>query len=98
MSYLTVERAVELAVNVCEKSGIVCDTNSIRNRVTSWYENSDVTDPEILAACALSGISWSNGATYFDMIRMKNDWFPQSYEEDIAAWEIAEANRDAYYW
>lgn len=98
MTFVTAEKAVDLAIKVLENNGIVCNTHVIRERVYSWYNNTDVTDPEMLAACALSGVAWNSGATYFDMVRMKNDWFSQSYEEDIAAWEIAEANKDAYYW
>lgn len=74
-NYTTVEAAVALVVENFEINHIVCDTKCIRNRIYSWYENSDVTDPEILAACALEGKDWSLNARYTDMLAAKQKWF-----------------------
>lgn len=74
-TYVTAERAVDLAVKVAENHHMMCDTNSLRKRVYSWYNNTDVTNPEVLAACALTGVSYYRGATHMDMINMRNNWF-----------------------
>lgn len=90
--YSTVENAVNLVVEVLESSHSTFDTNSIRNRVYSWYSNSDVADPQILAACALMGCDYYPGATYTEMLHARDLWFPQDGE--YAIWEIEAAQYD----
>lgn len=74
--YATVENAVNLVIETLEAKHICSDSDSIRKRVYSWYNNSDVTDPQMLAACALEGKDWFPGATYEYMERAKEFWFP----------------------
>ena len=97
-NYATVEKAVSLVVENLEANYITCNTDCIRDRVYSWYNNSDVTDPEVLAACALTGENWHPGVTYQDMLDAKEWWFPQNPYDNIAIWEIEDALRDAMWW
>lgn len=98
ITYATVEAAVNLVVENFEANHIISDTNSIRNRILSWYNHSDVTDPEILAACALMGYDWFPEVTYQDMLNARDWWFPQNPYEDISIWEIEAAQHDAMWW
>ena len=72
--YSTVEKAVELANNVLEASGIMMGNDTLRSRVFSWYNHTDVTDPEILAACAIFGY-YDSDYTYDDMLKDRDFWF-----------------------
>lgn len=92
--YMVVEAAIVLVIENLEVNHISCDTESIRNRVYSWYSNSDVTDPEILAACALEGKDWFPGATYQQMLNAKEQWFLQNPYEEFSIWEIEAAQHD----
>lgn len=96
--YATVEAAVVLVVDYYEANHITCNTDFIRNRVYSWYSHSDVTDPEMLAACALMEKDWYPGATYQDMLNAKEWWFPQSPYDEISIGEIEAAQHDAMWW
>jgi len=95
--YSTVEAAVELVVKNLEANRKVYDTDSIRAKVYAWYENTDVTDSEILAACVLEGKDWSVKTSYQEMLDLKEWWFPHISCNDIAIWEIEEAQRDAFW-
>ena len=95
--YSTVEKAVQLVIDNLEANHMVSDSNSIRQRVYSWYNHSDVTDPQILAACALEGKDWFPGATYKDMLIAKEMWFPQDTYNNISIWEIEAAQYDMFW-
>lgn len=74
--YSTVEKAVNIAVNVLESHYVTFSEKCIRHTIMTWYENSDVADPEILAACALMGLDWYPGATYSLMCEAREICFP----------------------
>ncbi len=92
--YTTAETAITLVIENFEINRIACDTKCIRNRVYDWYNNSDVTDPEMLAACALEGIDWFPGATYKLMLEMKERWFPKDPYDEIFIGDIEMAQAD----
>lgn len=92
--YSTVDMAVTMVFENFEANHITYDEKSVVNRVYSWYSHSDVTDPEILAACALMGKDWFPGATYQDMLDAKEWWFPKNPYNEISIWEIETAQRD----
>ena len=94
--YTTVETAVKMAVDLLEANHIANDTDSIYRRVITWYEHTDVADPEILAACALTGRDWFSGATYDMMLEAKEEWFPHNPYDEIAIWEIEDAQLDMW--
>lgn len=102
MTYSAVERAVDLVVNYYEARGIVCDTDSIRDRVLSWYNHSDVADAEILAGAALTGY-WLSNASYDDMLLARNVFFsdelPAYFDNDnISVEEMKMADEDSRWW
>lgn len=82
--YVAIENAVKLVIDTLEAMHVVSNTECIRNRVYSWYSHSDVTDPEMLAACALNGTDWFPEATYQMMVNAKNWWFPKNQEEGFS--------------
>ena len=96
--YATVEAAVVLVVENLEANHITCDTESIRNRIYSWYSHSDVTDPEMLAACALQWGDWVSGISYDFMLATKEYWFPHNIEDNFSIGEIEDAQRDERWW
>ena len=94
--YSTAEKAIELAIYHFEINGISVDTGSICHRIYGWYNNTDVTDSEMLAACAIEGIDWSPNATYQLMIEAKDRWFPQEPFYNIPIWDIETAQYDMF--
>ena len=96
--YSTVDMAVTMVFENFEANHITYDEKSVINRVYSWYSHSDVTDPEILAACALMGKDWFPGATYQDMLDAKEWWFPKNPYDEISIWEIEAAQHDTIWW
>ena len=96
MMYTTVETAVKMAVDLLEANHIMNDTDSIYRRVMTWYEHTDIADPEILAACALTGKDWFPGATYDMMLEAKEEWFPHNPYDEYAIWEIEDAQHDMW--
>lgn len=96
--YSTVDAAANLAIEILEANHVSCDSDSIYRRVFSWYVHSDVTDPEILAACALTEKDWYPEATYEDMIAAKEYWFPQNPYENIFVGENESVQNDELWW
>lgn len=96
--YSTVDMTVTMVFENFEANHITYDEKSVVNRVYSWYSHSDVTDPEILAACALMGKDWFPGATYQDMLDAKEWWFPKNPYDEISIWEIEAAQHDTIWW
>ena len=88
MRYSIVDEAVSLVSNILEANRAVCDNDSIFNKVYDWYSHSDVADPEILAACVLTGKNWSPRTTYQDMLDAKNYWFPYNPYDEVSIVEI----------
>jgi len=95
--YATVEAAVALVIENLKANHMKYNTEHIYNRIYSWYNHSDVTDPEILAACALMGKDWYPGATYQDMLDAKEWWFPQNPYDEISIREIEAAQHDSVW-
>lgn len=96
--YSTVDMAATMVFENFEANHITYDEKSVVNRVYNWYSHSDVTDPEMLAACALMGKDWFPGATYQDMLDAKEWWFPKNPYNEISIWEIEAAQRDTIWW
>lgn len=53
----------------------IATIEAIYKRVYTWYANTDCVDAEVLAACALFG-DYYNGVSYYDMLDMRDWWFP----------------------
>lgn len=97
MTYQAVEDAVKLVSNILEANHITETNETIRNRVYGWYCNSDCADYETLAACALNGDYYPE-ATYIDMLRAKEYWFPQALHDETGIWDIEMAQQDMKWW
>ena len=80
--YSTVERAVNIAVGVLESHHTTFSESCIRHSIMTWYDNSDVADPEILAACALMGVDWYPGVTYAFMCYAREICFGSANEHE----------------
>lgn len=95
-NYSVIEKAVELVVYTLELDNKAEQSDTIRARVESWYNNTDITDPEVLAGCALTGKSYFKGASYNWMLQARDWWFPQPPVEmtNFAVWEIETAIHD----
>lgn len=88
--------AMNLYRNMAEANRWVVDDDSIEAQVQSWYDNSDVVDPEMLAAAALEYGYWRM-ISYEDWIDLKNKWFcdvPLEYQGYPSISEIESAQRD----
>ena len=77
-----VEEATAIILDLNFANGILEPINTVRTRVFSWYNNTDVTDVEMIAASALMG-SYRRDMTYEDMVDAKNWWFPCNPYEEI---------------
>ena len=97
-TFTTVENSVHLAVGVLVEKRIPFSVKRIRDCVYSWYSHTDVTDIEVLAACALEGKDWSPSATYDNMLAARDKWFPLVSDANlIPIWEIEAAQHDAMW-
>lgn len=69
-----IESAVNIVVNFFEAEGINENTSTIRERVTEWYNKTDITDAELLAAAAITG-HYEIGITLDDIISYAKFYF-----------------------
>ena len=81
--YTTVKHAIDLVIDTLEHNNKHIPYECIYERVQNWYNNTDVTDPEILAGCALF-CDFYKDVTYADMLYMKEWWFPTEEEENYS--------------
>ena len=93
MNNRTVKKAALLAIESC---GDYLSTEEIYNRVLSWYINTDVTDIETLAACAIRGYYYPK-ATYKEMLNAKEMFFPSLLNDNISIIQIESAQRDSIW-
>lgn len=88
--YPIVEKAATLALKLAKANGMNETFDTLLIRIYSWYENTDITDEEILAACGLMGRPYFTKATYEDMIDARKWWFPHDPYENIPPWSFAD--------
>ena len=97
MACATIELAVSLASDIAEANQIAMNNSSIRARVTDWYNHTDVTDIEMLAALSLESC-YNSMFTFSDMQDVKNYWFPyEEYYGETSIWDIEAAMADMKY-
>lgn len=92
-----IEEAVKLVNELFEYEGIYETTSSIRSRVTEWYNRTDITDAEMLAAVAISGsYEELTPVTWKELEVIKEFYFPSSPIElnNFHIGEIEEAQKD----
>ena len=81
------------------ESNYIYETNAtIRARVTDWYNHTDITDSELLAAAALIG-DFNPVITMNDIEASRDFYFPTVPFEytEIHSYEIEEALRDTLW-
>lgn len=84
--------AIDIIVLIHEANRRTVDNDSIKNAVLSWYINSDIVNPEMIAAAVLE-FGMFRRITYMDWESVWNKWFPQ-HEEGYAAWEYEDSYHD----
>ena len=82
MTNTTIRNATNLTNFLQKANGIYESIHSIETRVTGWYNHTDVTDIEVLAAAALIG-NYNKKFTYDDMLDAHQWWFPHNPYEEI---------------
>ena len=93
---MAVRDAVDLVVDWLELNYSPCDTDTIAAEVQSWYDHSDIVEPEMLAAAVLEW-GWWRMVAYQDWIDAKNKWFeepPIQYSGTPSICEIEAAQHD----
>lgn len=91
-----IERATGMVVEFFELEGTAVDTESIRKRVTEWYNHTDITEPEMLASAAWIG-EYNPKIKYQSIEEAKTVLYPEEPLEvqNYHIGEIEEALRDA---
>lgn len=87
---------IELCIDYFEYEGIAIHSSIIDKQITSWYENTDISDEEMLAAAVICFGSYSPQITYKEIEQARDFCFPhQSFEisveelkEDFFLYEI----------
>lgn len=94
-TFKTVEAATELAYEIEKNYKLISklSKSELHDRVYNWYCHSDVTDITILASSAVC-CDYFNGATYNDMLKFTELWFPEDPTEETPIWEIEAAMAD----
>lgn len=93
---MSVNEAVKLVSDLLEANHISCTTSTIEDEVQSWYDHSDVADPEMLAGAVLEWGYWRM-VSYSDWCDAKAKWFcgiPVEYAGYPSINEIEMAQHD----
>lgn len=105
-----IEKSIKLVIDLFEAEGIMEDSKVIVHNVMTWYNKTDVTDAEMLAAAAISG-PYRFGTSWDELIDLKEFYFPAdlekfgnpAHEEELmldsySIEEIESAQNDFLYW
>ena len=97
-TFKTVEAAAELAYEIEKSYKLLAPISKkeLHDRVYNWYCHSDVTDITILASSAVCS-DYFSGATYNDMLKFTELWFPEDPTAETPIWEIEAAERDTLW-
>ena len=91
-NWILIKEAVELVSNLLAAEGAYELPQSIEKRCLDWYNHSEITDPEMLAAAALNG-PYNPEFTWDDLLALRNFFFPPMPLDltEISVQEIKEA-------
>ncbi|MCC8068774.1 MAG: hypothetical protein LIO71_03290 [Ruminococcus sp.] len=78
-----IEEAVKIVIEYWEAEGISEETKTIRDRVTDWYNHTEITTPQMLAAAAISG-DYEFGVTWDELLDRERFFFPDPIEQSDA--------------
>lgn len=83
-----INAATDMASIYCAKKGLPQDTDSIRRRVEDWYNHTDITDAEILAAAALEFATFE-WLPLSILRQTTEDYFPHccTWDENDTRWD-----------
>ena len=97
-NYNLINAAVTLVNEYNEAENIFEATTIIQERVLSWYNNTDITDSEMLAAAAILIGSYTP-TEYSEVMKAKEFLFPSPLDVDyyISISEIEMAQMDALW-
>ena len=70
------QTAINKANEYCENHNITSDYMSLYSRISDWYNHTDITDPEMLAAVALEFTSYIM-LPYDVLIKVTEMYFPR---------------------
>lgn len=90
-----IECATNLVAETLESMGKTCTNDSIRRDVTSWYEHSDIVNPDMLAAGVLEYGSWKL-ISFDKWEEITEKWFPLEVPVGYGYPNIEELH-DSYY-
>ena len=101
---ILINEAVKLVNEIYEGEGIMESTESIRAKVENWYNHTDITSAEMLAAASMLG-DYSKDIKYDDIVRLCENYFYDEepvrkagyYDTDFSIGEIEDSYRD-YFW
>lgn len=90
-----INEAVKLAARLFEQEGIAVNNEAIENSAKEWYNHTDITDAEELAAAVWIG-EYNPKITYGNILDLKEMLFPTEPLEmqHFHIGEIEEAMRD----
>lgn len=75
MNMRLIENAVRLVVELFECEGIYESTVTITERAINWYNHTEITDEEMLAAVTISG-RYDSSLSWKELERIKEFYFP----------------------
>lgn len=107
MNERLIEDAVQTVISYYEAEGIYEQTQTIRDRAISWYNNTEIVDKETLAAVVMYGKY--EPLTINQIYAIKEFFFPTEFDDhgyyyedydeyysddEISIWEIEESYHD----
>lgn len=96
--YQAIKKALDLTIQTNRNNHLFVPYQIIVEQLYSWYENSDCTNPEILAVAALQYGFWFPAATYSMMLEAHEYWFPHYEEDSLPIEEIEMMQHIEIYW
>ncbi len=75
MNTRLIEDAVKLVVELFEYEGISESTATITERATDWYNHTDITNDEMLAAVTIYG-KYNSSLSWPELEKIKEFYFP----------------------
>lgn len=94
-----IEITVKMVTDYFETEGITESTVTIKTRAERWYNHTEITDAQTLAAVVMSG-DFEPGITIKEIQQIEEFFYPSIPPEytEIHIAEIEEAERDSFWW
>lgn len=94
-----ITKAVEIVISYFETEGISEETRTLYSRAEDWYNHTEITNPQTLAAVVISG-SYDRGIRYNEIKQIEEFYFPSSPIDldNFHIGEIEESYNDCFWW